>query len=275
MTLTVDHVLFAWPDHNEVLTACESVGLNPTFGGVHDGGETQNSLIAFPDGSYLEFMTPTDPGTEPDRWAGIVDHWRGPENWCIRADVRDLLSHTIAAGAPVDGPHPGNRDRPDGTRVEWVTGSYGPPELRGVLPFAIADRTPQHFRIPETAVTDAPLTGVAEVVVGVESIAAASEWFQRLHNCPTPVTVATPLTADAVTIPGQSVSLVDPASGSTLADRLAETDQQPLAFLLATEDFEAAAERFALTSTEEWDDRRVAWFDADLFHDTVGVLEAP
>jgi len=275
MTLTADHLLFAWPDHDEALTACESVGLDPTFGGVHEGQGTQNSLIAFPDDSYLEFMTPTDPGTEPDSWAGIVDHWRGPENWCIRADVRDLLTTTIAAGAPVDGPHPGSRDRPDGARVEWVTGSYGPPELRGVLPFAITDRTPQRYRIPETAVTDSPLTGVAEVVVGVDSIAEASEWFQRLHDCPTPVSVATPLAGDVATIPGQPVSLVDPASGSPLERRLAETGQQPLAFLLGTEDFEAAAQQFTLTSTEEWDGRRAAWFDADMFHETVGVLEAP
>jgi len=53
MSLNIDHVLFAWPDHDEILSACEAVGLVPRFGGVHDGGETQNSLIAFPDGSLL------------------------------------------------------------------------------------------------------------------------------------------------------------------------------------------------------------------------------
>lgn len=274
MTLTIDHALFAWPDHDEVLAACETVGLDPTFGGVHDGGETQNSLVAFPDGSYLELMTPTEPGTEPDRWAGLVDHWRGPENWCIRADVRDLLTRTIAAGAPVDGPHPGSRERPDGTRVEWVTGRYGPPEFRGVLPFAITDRTPPGFRIPDAAVTDGPLTGVAEVLVGVESVAGPTEWFQRLHDSPTPVDVATPLAADVATVPGQPVSFVEPNGGSTLARRLAETEQQPLAFLLSTEDFDAAAERFALTDAGEWADRRVAWFDADPFRAGLGVLEA-
>lgn len=274
MSLTIDHLLFAWPDHSEVLAACETVGLDPTFGGVHDGGETQNSLIAFPDGSYLEFMTPTEPGTQPDRWAGIVDHWQGPENWCIRADVRDLLSRTIASGAPVDGPHPGSRERPDGIRVEWVTGSYGPPELRGVLPFAIADRTPQRYRIPDTAVTDAPLTGVAAVLVGVESVGKPLEWFQRLHDFPTPVDIPTPLGADVATVPGQPVSYVEPDAGSSLANRLAETEQGPLAFLLSTEDFDAAAAHFALTDADEWNDRRVAWFDADPFRAGVGVLEA-
>ncbi len=275
MTLTVDHVLFAWPDHDEILAACEAVGLTPTFGGVHDGGETQNSLIAFPNDSYLELLTPTTPGTEPDRWAGLVDHWRGPEHWCIRAEVRDLLARTIAAGAPVDGPHPGHRDRPDGTRVEWVTGSYGPSELRGVLPFAITDRTPRGFRIPDAAVTDGPLAGIAEVLVGVESSERPSEWFRRLHDFPTPVEVTTPLAADVATVPGQPVSFVEPDAGSTLASRLEATEQQPLAFLLATADFDAAADRFALTAAETWGDRRVAWFDADPFRTGLGVLEAP
>lgn len=273
MTLTVDHVLFAWPDHDETLAACEAVGLDPTFGGVHDGGATQNSLVAFPDGSYLELMTPTEPGTEPDRWAGIVDHWRGPEHWCIEADVRDLLTRAIAAGAPVDGPHPGRRERPDGTRIEWVNGSYGPTALRGVLPFAISDRTPRSYRVPETAVTHGPLAGVAEVLVGVESLAEPVEWFRRLHDFPTPVDVATPLAADVTTVPGQPVSFVEPAAGSNLAERLAETEQQPLAFLLATDDFDGAADRFALTEAGAWGDRRMAWFDADLFRERVGVLE--
>jgi len=275
MSLTVDHLLFAWPDHDEVLAACEAVGLEPTFGGVHDGGETQNALVAFPDGAYLELMTPTEPGTEPERWAGIVDHWRGPEHWCIRADVRDRLTRTIAAGAPVDGPHPGSRERPDGTRVEWLTGTYGPPDLRGVLPFAITDRTPRRFRIPDAAATDGPLTGVAEVLLGVDALGEPTEWFRRLHDFPTPVDVATPLAADVATVPGQPVSLVDPEAGSALARRLAATEQQPLAFLLATEDFDAAAERYALTDVGTWADRRVAWFDAEPFRSALGVLEAP
>ncbi|MFB6296963.1 MAG: VOC family protein [Salinirussus sp.] len=273
MSLTLDHVLFAWPDHEEMLAACEAVGLDPTFGGVHDGGETQNSLVAFPDGSYLEFMTPTDPGSEPDRWAGIVDNWRGPEHWCVRADVRELLTRAIAAGAPVDGPHPGRRERPDGTRVEWLTGRYGPPEIRGVLPFAITDRTPREFRIPDDAVTDSPLRGVADVLVGVESAADTVEWFRRLHDVPTPVEVTTPLAADVATLPGQPVSFVEPDAGSTLARRLDETGQQPLGFLLSTEDFDAAAERFATADAGEWADRRLAWFDADPFGTGLGIVE--
>jgi len=37
MTLTVEHALFAWPDEEDLLAACESVDLDPTFVGVHDG----------------------------------------------------------------------------------------------------------------------------------------------------------------------------------------------------------------------------------------------
>lgn len=273
MALTLDHVLFAWPDHDEILAACQAVGLDPTFGGVHDGGETQNDLVAFPDGSYLELMTPTDADTEPARWTGIVDHWRGPEHWCIRADVRDLLTRALAAGAPVEGPQEGRRERPDGTRLEWVTGRYGPPAVRGVLPFAIADRTPRDLRVPEAAGTDGPLAGVEEVLVGVDSAAAANDWFQRLHDFPTPIDRATPLAADVASVPGQPVSFLEPDAGSSLADRLEATEQQPLAFLLATRDFDAAAERFVLTDVDEWDDRRVAWFDAEPFRARLGVVE--
>jgi hypothetical protein len=275
MSLTVDHALFAWPDHDEIVSACESVGLSPVYGGEHDGGETQNALVAFPDGSYLEFMSPTEPGTEPDRWAGLVDNWCGPEHWCIRADVRDLLTRAIAAGAPVEGPTPGRRDRPDGTRVEWVTGRYGPPELRGVLPFALADRTPRAYRIPAAAVAHGPLVGVAEVLVGVESPAAPMDWFRRLHECPTPVDVGTALAADVSTVPGQPLTFVEPDAGSALADRHAETGDQPLGFLLGTDDFTAAAERYALTDAGRWGDRRLAWFEAEPMREAVGVIETP
>lgn len=58
------------------------------------------------------------------------------------------------------------------------------------------------------------------------------------------------------------------------AARLDDTEQQPLGFLLATDDFDAATDRFATTDTETWADRRVAWFDADPFRSAVGVLAA-
>lgn len=272
MALTIDHAIFAWPDHDEVREACAAVGLDPTFGGVHDGGETQMSLVGFPDGSYLELMAPTDPGTEPDRWTGIVDHWRGPEHWCVEADVRDLLRRTIAAGAPVDGPHAGSRERPDGTLVEWVTGVYGPRDSRSVLPFAIADRTPHAYRVPAESVAD-ELNGVAEVVLGVAAVGDHLPWFRRLHDFPTPVEVATPLPATVETVPGQPVSFAVPDAGSWVADRVEATGEQPVAFLLGADDVDAAAATFALTDARQWGDRRVAWFDADPLRERVGVVE--
>ena len=154
-------------------------------------GETQNSLVAFPDGSYLELMTPTDPGTEPDRWAGLV----------------------ATGAAPRTGVHPDRRPRPP---------------------------RPYHRR-------------------------------GGTGRRPPP---ATPLAADVSTVPGQPVSFVEPDAGSMLARWLDETEQQPLAFLLSTGDFDAAAERYALTGVGEWADRRVAWFDADRFRAGLGVLEA-
>lgn len=279
MSLNIDHVLFAWPDHDEILSACEAVGLVPRFGGVHDGGETQNSLIAFPDGSYLELIAPTEPGTNPDRWAGIVDHWRGPENWCIQTDVRSILTRALKMGMPVTGPNPGSRERPDGTNAEWTIGRYGPHQARGVLPFAIADRTPREFRVPGATVMDGPLTGVTEVLIGVESVHDSTKWLQQIHDFPTPIDVTTPLAADILTFPGQPVSLLKPETEtmSALAHQLDETEQQPLAFLLSTKDFEAAIEQFALTDIGEWKyrhrRRRVAWFDVDLLRTRVGVIE--
>lgn len=273
MSLTVDHALFAWPDHEEVMAAADAVGFDPEYGGEHDGGETQNALVAFPDGSYLEFMTPTEPGTRPDRWAGLVDHWRGPATWCIRAEVRDLLARALAAGTPVEGPTPGRRDRPDGTTVEWITGRYGPQRLRGVLPFAIADRTPRAYRVPETAVLDGPLAGIEKVLVGVDAVAEPMDWFRRLHDCPTPVDVQTSLPAEVSTVPGQPLAFVRPDPGSALADRHANTGDQPLAFLVGTADFDAAADRFTLTTPGSLGDRRLAWFDAAPLRATVGVVE--
>ncbi|MFB6311910.1 MAG: hypothetical protein ABEH64_12110, partial [Salinirussus sp.] len=150
-----------------------------------------------------------------------------------------------------------------------------PPELRGVLPFAIADRTPRHFRVPDAAVTNGPLTGVAEILVGVESAGEPTEWFQRLHDFPTPIQISTSLAADVATFPGQPVSFIEPDSGSTLARRFDQTGQQPLAFLLSAPDFDTAGDQFILTDVGEWADRRLAWFDADPLQSAVGILETP
>jgi len=273
MALTLDHAVFTWDDHAAVVDACERAGLAPAYGGEHDGGETQNSLVAFPDGSYLELMAPTDPGARPDRWTGIVEGWAGPEAWCVRADVRSLLSRTVAAGAPVRGPSDGERERPDGTLVEWTTGLYGPRDLRSVLPFAIADRTPRGYRVPPAAVTDGPLTGVAEVVLGVGDPAPAAEWFGRLHGFPTPVEAETALPAAVSTVPGQPASFAVPEEGSALTERVADGGEGPVAFLLGTDDLAAARERYDVGAPEPWGDGRVAWFRTGPLEGTLGVLE--
>jgi hypothetical protein len=253
----LDHVAFGGSDFDALTAALGTCGLTPTYGGEHADGSTHMSLVAFPDGSYLELIVPTD--GDPRRWRERLLGDAGPCAWAIRSDdVAADAKRAIDAGVPVDGPHREGRARPDGTRVEWDVVVLGD-DL--ALPFAIRDRTPREYRV---APEEQPhLSGVAEVVLAVGSDAPD---FERLYRFPSPVTGEW----EGRTLrhfPGTPVTLVaDP-------ERVAAVGPGPAAFLLGTDSLAAAANAYALTEPEPWLDGRLAWFDAPAFRGRLGVRE--
>lgn len=267
----IDHVTIAWSDLDAVVEEFTAVGFDPVYGGVHDNEITHMSIVGFVDGSYIELISTVGEARSP-LWADAIRGDAGPSAWAIEVDdVASTAKRAIDVGLPVNGPRTMTRERPDGTHLEWdlaFIDGYGE-----TIPFVIRDRTPRDHRVQpnETVSTDA-FTGVAEVIIGVETMEPDS--FRRLYRFPTPVErTYEEWNATIGSFPGQPVSLAEPRGNGWLADRLDRIGQAPCAFLLGTRDLEAIQSAFPLSDPGEWFGQRVAWFETDRLAGSLGVIE--
>jgi hypothetical protein len=162
-----------------------AAGFTVTPGGRHDATPTENALIAFADGSYLELLAARDAATREElralrAGAGWERHLKGVSaiarrflpalaggdgvaDWVLRGDVLARRAATLRAlGVKASGPVAMARERPDGLRLEW---ELLLPEVR-LHPFWIADRTARDQRVP----SGAPATAHANGTTGITAV---------------------------------------------------------------------------------------------------------
>lgn len=168
-------------DHIVILIPHETLNNLPTWlteaftispGGRHADGVTENKLVLFQDGVYLElisFIPGQEDGRKSHNWGGrkeghIVD-WA---NSLPSEDELEVIRQRVAGaktGISYAVPKLGGRVRPDGVELKWVTcspqidgswasGSGSGPGLPaggfvgGEAPFWCLDRTPRDLRVP-------------------------------------------------------------------------------------------------------------------------------
>lgn len=268
--MQIDHAVVVADDQSGLVERFEAAGFAPAFGGVHDHGTTQMSVLGFPDGSYLELLGPT-PDTLPEEavfWPDLLAADVGPAAWALLVDdVGERAVQHVRRGTPIEGPYHRGRERPDGTPIEWDMAFLGDDADGTAYPFLITDRTPRRFRVsPTEGLADGPLAGVAEVVVTVEDAAAWSERFAAGFRTPRPVRFENDgVDGDLFDVPGTPLVLAESGLG--------ETGPRPTAFLLGTSDFDAAADAFDLVPADDWHGRAFAWVSG--FEGAVGVLGPP
>jgi hypothetical protein len=173
-----------------------AAGFTVTPGGRHDAIPTENALIGFADGSYLELLATREPGTRTElRALRASDRWErhlkgvsaiarrflpglagadGVADWVLRASALAPRAAALrAVNVKAAGPVAMARERPDGERLEW---QLLLPESR-LHPFWIADRTPRERRVPggPLATTHANgARGIAAVRVRTPGVALAA-----------------------------------------------------------------------------------------------------
>ena len=190
--MRLDHVVVVVSSLAEATRSFAAAGFAVTPGGRHDAIPTENALIAFADGSYLELLATRGAGTRDElRAARAGSGWErhlnsvsaiarrflpalaggdGVADWVLRGE---RLARPAAAlrtlGVKASGPVAMARERADGVHLAW---ELLLPESR-LHPFWIADRTPRELRVPaaETATAHANgATGIAAVRVRTPSV---------------------------------------------------------------------------------------------------------
>lgn len=129
----------------------ENFTLSP--GGRHTDNKTENRLILFPDGTYIELISfiHDDPKKrEGHRWNkpyGIIDYALTTKS-DFDYDGLVVRLRDTGSGISYQEPEAGGRKRPDGVDLKWkVTHPIG--AERGEVPFWCHDVTPRDRRVPE------------------------------------------------------------------------------------------------------------------------------
>src|SRR5689334_12517218 len=188
--MQLDHIVITVRSLEEACASFARDGFTVTRGGRHEDLPTENALVPFADGTYLELLATRDPATRDELKSlasgpGWSRHLRGVSavgrrflpslagedgvvDWSLRSPglLREA-SHLRSRAQPAAGPVDMSRERPDGERLAW---SLLLPESR-VLPFWIEDRTPRERRVPaDGAVHSNGATGIAVIRVGATNI---------------------------------------------------------------------------------------------------------
>ncbi|GIZ39988.1 hypothetical protein CKM354_000334700 [Cercospora kikuchii] len=182
----LDHVVLLLP-YQDILNPPSWLTDNFVIseGGRHADGKTENRLVLFQDGTYLELIAfiEDDPKHREGHWwdkpYGVVDYalTTADSDFGELSGIIDRLGKTDT-GISYDAPKDGGRIKPDGQELKWrVTFPEG--TSRGSVPFFCHDVTPRNRRVPAPEHSHpSGVVGMAGVLVEVASDASLA----RLSN---------------------------------------------------------------------------------------------
>lgn len=174
-TAQLDHIVLLLP-HNDVLNPPKWITdhFKIAPGGRHGDGKTENKLIVFKDGSYIELIAfvDDDPKHKEGHWwgnkgYGIIDYAltlkEGPDAFeRLQEKINGLPIPSNWKPQPLKG---GSRLKPDGEKIEWRV-AFPQAAARGKAPFWCFDVTSREKRVPK----DAELVNHPSGVKGVASL---------------------------------------------------------------------------------------------------------
>jgi len=186
MSFAIDHVVIAVEALRPAIARFRSEGYTVTSGGRHANGATENALICFADGSYLELLALTGAPPTP----GLIDFSHmmaagpGPVGFALRLNGLGTMATAMRArGVGVGDVIKGERQRPDGIQVAWKLALID----EGFLPFLIEDVTPHQLRVPDDpAITTHPngRRGILSVVIGARDLRLTATRYMHLLGAP-------------------------------------------------------------------------------------------
>jgi catechol 2,3-dioxygenase-like lactoylglutathione lyase family enzyme len=230
----IDHLVIVVPDLEAAIVSYKGLGFTVVPGGRHPIG-TQNALIAFADGAYLELIAFVEPHAQ-HRWYQRLQHGGGLIDVCLQTD--DLAGDAAAfrtAGVALSPPRPLSRVRPDGIELRWVL--CIPEAHAGVVPFLIADETPRAERVPKATGHANGATGIHRLTVAVADAAPVRGWYEHVPGATVMSIDRADLAAAGirVTVGSHALDVVAPrGSDSPLATWLASRGPSPYAAALTS-----------------------------------------
>lgn len=205
MSLSLDHVVIRVQHLEQAIADFSELGFTVQRGGTHADGATHNALIGFEDGSYFELIAFLRDAREHKWWD--EGHRRGDgfvDFALLPSSVGAVVEAAVSRGLHYEGPIPGGRTRPDGTRIEWQIGLAPSKDL----PFLCGDLTPRFLRVAEGDVRRHAngAQGIASVTIAVNDLDASVRRYRAL--------LGDAFDAHIATLPGEDLRLATFSLGS-------------------------------------------------------------
>lgn len=182
MAVRLDHLVIAVDDLQLATDAYTAMGFTVLPGGRHSAGTTENALIVFADGSYLELIGFTGDAPQPTGtdFAAMLGNRRGLAGVAFAVD--DLKAHAAtlrARSISVGALSSGQRVTPTGDIARWQMTFLNPT----MAPFFIEDLSPRNVRVPDrpNAITHTNgASGVAAITVLTDDLTSGESHYAAL-----------------------------------------------------------------------------------------------
>lgn len=154
--MQIDHLVYAVKDlHEGMRRIADLTGVEPVIGGRHQGWGTWNALLSLGRNTYLEIIAP-DPG-QPDpklpRVLGVdaITHPRLTRWAACSNDLERLENSAKGEGFTLGEIIEGQRQKPDGTLLQWRNTDPRTDPGDGIVPFFIDWKNSVHPAVSSPA----------------------------------------------------------------------------------------------------------------------------
>jgi len=139
----IDHLVYTASSLEKGMDEIEAlVGVRPVLGGRHPNFGTHNALLSLGDSTYLEIIAPDTDLARPNQGRWLEKSYTQKSKlttWALRSDhIETLLSKARNNGLALGNVQSGEREKPDGSVLNWrLTDLYALP-IDGTIPFLIS-----------------------------------------------------------------------------------------------------------------------------------------
>lgn len=191
VSFQLDHLVIAVTDLQHAIADYKAFGFNVIPGGRHQHAPTQNALVYFADGTYLELIEWTAPAPAEKWYEQLSRHGDGLVDFAfVPSRMGDAIIQAEEGGAHYRGPIDGSRIKPSGEQVRWQLGW----PITYALPFLCGDITPRSLRVPEGDVRKHPnlACGISSIAIAVDDLRVAEEAYRALLGSDSEAVFGTP-----------------------------------------------------------------------------------
>lgn len=178
MITGIDHAVVLVDDLEAAVSRWERAGFAVILGGRHKPAPTENAVIPFADGSYIELFAFGMPYPE-HRWWDLERSDEIVDYSCMSTDIERDLATLERAGVTNYPRQTLQRILPNDDVAEWVI-SAPRGDYAGIVPFLIADVTARRVRVPPAPVHMNGVRGIAQILIAVPGLERLDPWCKNV-----------------------------------------------------------------------------------------------